>query len=217
MQEEVTVMLWKMLLCIGVGYLSGSVLFCPLAARLLGKKDISAQSPDGNPGTANAFVYGGVWCGILTLVGDLAKGILPVVLYRALGGNFDTCPPLSAWVLAAPVIGHAYPVFFEFRGGKAIAVSFGCLLGLAPNLAPALILAAVFVALSLLLRISPHFYRTLATYILSFFIMIFWSVRFGGSPGVLSGFALVSATVMLKLFTSREEKDRLKVRLLWMH
>ncbi len=210
-------MLWKTWICIMVGYLSGSVLFFHIVTRSFGKKALLAQSRDGNPGTANAFICGGAWCGMLTLVGDLAKGILPMVLYRWMGGDFERLPLLSALVLAAPVIGHAFPLFFGFRGGKAIAVSFGCLLGLAPDMMPAIILAAVFIALSLVLRISPHFYRTLVTYLLSFAVMIFWGICFDGAVGVVLGFSVMTVTVTLKLCMSHEEKDRLKVRLLWMH
>ena len=63
-----------------LGYLFGSVTFGYLIPRLIKGVDVRALSSDGNPGTANAFLYGGVFCGILVLLADLEKGALPVFL-----------------------------------------------------------------------------------------------------------------------------------------
>ena len=62
------------------GYLSGSILYAYWIPKILFQKDICALSPDGNPGTANAFVYGGFRAGILALLLELFKGFFPVVL-----------------------------------------------------------------------------------------------------------------------------------------
>ena len=68
-------------LCFTVfGYLLGSILFARVYGALFGK-DLISNSTDGNPGTSNAFIYGGMLCGTLTLLGDLIKGFLPVFLY----------------------------------------------------------------------------------------------------------------------------------------
>mgnify|MGYP002800101884 FL=1 len=140
-----------------VGYLSGSVLYAQIFARLFHKPDLIERSNDHNPGTANAFQYGGFWCGVLTLVCDLLKGFIPVFAFLA-GPRPD--PIACALVLAAPVIGHAFPVFYRFQGGKGIAVTFGCLAGLYPVLQPLLASAFCFLFFSLIVKISPHFYRT---------------------------------------------------------
>ena len=63
-----------------LGYLFGSVTFGYLIPRLIKGVDVRVLSNDGNPGTANAFLYGGVFCGILVLLADLGKGALPVFL-----------------------------------------------------------------------------------------------------------------------------------------
>ena len=112
-------------LCFTVfGYLSGSILFARVYGALFGK-DLISNSTDGNPGTSNAFIYGGMLCGTLTLLGDLIKGFLTVFLYLYMTrGNTDI---YFMPVLAAPVLGHIFPCFYRFRGGKGIAVSFGCL------------------------------------------------------------------------------------------
>lgn len=191
-----------------LGYLSGSVLWAKLFGSLFAKEDITALSPDGNPGASNAFRYGGFWCGCLTLCFDLLKGFLPVILYC----RSAVLPSLGlAFVMAAPVIGHTHSVFHGFRGGKGIAVSFGCLLGLAPDLRPALILAVVFILFSVVIKITPHYYRTLATYIAAIPVL-FAVVRQGA---VRLGFLLIAEAVILKLLGSKEEKEKLEVTIGW--
>ena len=193
------------------GYLSGSVLYARVVSALLGCGDVTADSSDGNPGTANAFTNGGFLCGVLTLLGDLGKGFLPVHL-------FLRCAPdapllLAALVLAAPVIGHAFPIFYHFRGGKAIAVIFGCLLGLLPFAAPLLTLAAIFVFFSLVVRVTPHFYRTAITYLATVLLLPFT----GCSLLFRTAFLLMAITVCLRLYLSHENKENVKVQLLWIH
>lgn len=74
-------MMVRALLFILLGYLSGSVLYAKIWGKLLCGTDITKGSIDGNPGTANAFIQGGFWCGVLTLFCELLKGILPVYFY----------------------------------------------------------------------------------------------------------------------------------------
>ncbi|MGI5969588.1 MAG: glycerol-3-phosphate acyltransferase [Lachnospiraceae bacterium] len=197
------------LLYIIAGYLSGSILSARICSSFM-KKDILIYSNDNNPGAANAFTYGGFFCGIITLFGDILKGFLPVYCYLLNAGGMSFNLTL---VLAAPVIGHILPVFYHFKGGKGIAVTFGCLLGLFPDIRPALILAAAFIFFSLIIRIIPHYYRTMAAYTAALIIMYFTDVFMP----VLIGFFIIHTAVMIKLFLSTEQKERLQVRLLWMH
>ena len=83
------------------GYLSGSVLYARVFLQLFGKADEYRQSKDENPGTANAFAYGGFACGVLTLAGDMLKGFLPVWLF--LHSGEDITPVTLALVLLAPL------------------------------------------------------------------------------------------------------------------
>lgn len=189
------------------GYLSGSVLYARIWGRLISHRDITEGTRDQNPGTANAFMKGGFLCGVLTLLCDLAKGFLPVWLF------LRQMPPTDlsvAFVLAAPVIGHIFPVFFHFQGGKGIAVSFGCLLGLYPCILPPLTLAVCFIIFSTFLVISPHYYRTLASYFTATIITCL-AVKLSA---IRLGMLLISGTVFLKLLTCDEKKDPCKVKLL---
>ncbi len=193
-----------------LGYLCGSVLFADIFTALFHKKGACLQSEDRNPGTANAYLYGGFWCGTLTLIGDLLKGFLPVFLYlrlAALSPQWGLAP-----VLAAPVLGHIFSLFHRFRGGKGVATSFGCLLGLLPYFQPVAILAGVFLMLSLVLRVSPHFYRTLVAFPLTVLLMAVFRVAWP----VWAGFAGIAGAVCLKLLFSKEKRRKCEVKLLWM-
>lgn len=193
-----------------LGYLSGSVLYANVFGAIFGKKALYAQSKDQNPGTANAYRYGGFWCGTLTLLFDLLKGFLPVFLY------LHFAPGQKGWglslILAAPVAGHIFSVFEGFRGGKGIATTFGSLLGLFPYRLPFFLLAAAFIFLSVGLRITPHYYRTLAAYFFAAFAMVFAGV----AAQVWMSFWAITAMVCLRLHLGGEEKERPEVKLLWM-
>ncbi|MHB8211288.1 MAG: glycerol-3-phosphate 1-O-acyltransferase PlsY [Acidithiobacillus sp.] len=114
---------------IGGGYAVGSITTAILVARALGLGD-PRQSGSGNPGATNILRIGGKKAALLTLLGDLIKGVVPIVIARLLG--------LEDWALAAVALatflGHLYPVFFGFRGGKGVATALGILLALLPVL-----------------------------------------------------------------------------------
>lgn len=196
---------------IALGYLLGSVLFAQLAAKLFGKPELLKKSPDGNPGAANAFTYGGFWCGLFVLLGDLAKGFVPLWCWTRSGLSAPG-PLWAALVLAAPVVGHAFPIFYRFRGGKGIAVTFGCLLGLAPRWTPAVTLAFFFLFFSLVLRVSPHLYRTAAAYLATAVCLALRRCE----QSALLGFCLMAAVVLLRLYKSGEAREKPEVKLLWM-
>lgn len=202
-------MLAPLLFILG-GYLCGSVLFARLVVDFLGKTAILEKSRDANPGTANAFQYGGFWCGVLVLCGDLAKGFVPVRFCLDHAEVFACAPFLLALALTAPVIGHTFPLFYRFRGGKGIAVTFGCLLGLWPMWEPVACFALVFVFFSVILRVSPHFYRTVVTYLVTLALLVFLC-----PPVAWSSFLLMSCAVLLRFHLSKEERERMVVNVLW--
>lgn len=107
-----------------IGYLIGSVSSAVVVCRLMGLPDPRTQG-SGNPGATNVLRFGGRVAGALTLAGDFLKGLLPV-------GLAVTLDRPEAAVAAAGVgayLGHLYPVFFGFRGGKGVATGLGALLG----------------------------------------------------------------------------------------
>ena len=196
-----------------LGYLSGSVLYARVFAHLFGKEKMLENSRDKNPGSANAFMYGGFWCGLLTLICDIGKGFVPVFLFIRAAEQLRPGVFATSMVLAAPVIGHVFPVFYRFRGGKGIAATFGSLLGLFPALKPAVILALFFIFFSVILRVSPHFYRTLMAYFCALFCMMLRVDQ----RAVTLGFAIITVAVCIRMHASAEEKEKMRVKLLWMH
>ena len=109
----------------------------------------------------NAFTYGGFRCGVFTLCGDLLKGFFPVFLYRS--GELPENPLMLSFVMAAPVLGHILPFYDIKHGGKGIAATFGCFLGLLPHWIPLCVLAGIFIFFSCVVKINPNYYRTVAT------------------------------------------------------
>lgn len=106
-------------------YLLGSVSSAIVIARLFGLTD-PRQVGSGNPGATNILRYGGKKAAALTLAGDVLKGVIPVLLAHALGA----APLILALTLLAAFLGHVYPVFHGFKGGKGVATAAGALIAL---------------------------------------------------------------------------------------
>lgn len=117
-------MFWQLTL---LAYLTGSLSFAILLSRLAGAPDPRAGG-SGNPGATNMLRLAGKRLAITTLIGDLLKGLLPVLLAAALGLSIQQ----QAWIALAAVLGHLYPLYFRFHGGKGVATAAGALLGLHP-------------------------------------------------------------------------------------
>lgn len=122
---------------------------------------------------------------------DIGKGALPVALCTSLT---DTLSPVFAAVMAAPVFGHAFSLYHHGQGGKAIAVSFGVLIGLLPTHFVVFILVFYYLLFSLLLRIHAHRTRSIVTFV-CFFVSCFFLEK---QVSVLLGCALISGIVIVK-------------------
>ena len=106
-------------------YLLGSISSAILVCRLMGLPDPRTQGSN-NPGATNVLRIGGKKAAAITLLGDSLKGLLPMLLAHALD---DRAPVLAATGMAA-FLGHLYPVFFGFKGGKGVATALGVQFGL---------------------------------------------------------------------------------------
>lgn len=111
---------------LALAYLIGSLDFAVIVARLKGE-DIYALG-SGNPGASNALRSLGKKAGVLVLLGDLLKGVAAAAVGATLGGSAETAVAAGL----AAVLGHCYPVFHRFRGGKGAATFAGVLLWVAP-------------------------------------------------------------------------------------
>ena len=137
------------IICVVGAYLIGSVSFAVLASRIFRLPDPRTYG-SGNPGAANVLRSGKLAAALFTLFGDAAKGVAAVLLARLLAPTFGLGPITVALCALAVVLGHLYPVFFGFKGGKGVATSFGALLALSPW--AALVAVAVFLLVVALFR-----------------------------------------------------------------
>ena len=125
-------------------YLLGSISFSYLIVRVLQGRDVRAVG-SGNAGATNVLRTAGKLPGIAALVLDVAKGVAAVVAARALAAP----PPVVGLCAVAVVLGHVFPVFLGFRGGKGVATAAGAMGALAPlAMVAVLVLFAVVVAWS---------------------------------------------------------------------
>ncbi len=133
------------LLALVLGYLIGSIPFAVLVSKAMGLQD-PRKFGSGNPGATNVLRSGNKTAAILTLLGDTAKGWLAVFL-AALAAHSGWLPA-SAIALAGlgAFLGHLFPLFLKFRGGKGVATALGVLLGLQPWLALAVVITWLLVA-----------------------------------------------------------------------
>jgi glycerol-3-phosphate acyltransferase PlsY len=136
-------------------YLLGSLSFAIVLSRVTGRPD-PRVSGSGNAGATNMLRLAGRRIALLTLLGDLCKGLLPVLLAHLLGLDARA----QAWIGLCAVLGHLFPLYFRFRGGKGVATAAGVLIALYP---PAAALAILAWALVFYLRRTSSLAALIAT------------------------------------------------------
>jgi acyl phosphate:glycerol-3-phosphate acyltransferase len=114
---------------VAIAYLIGSVSFAVVVSTAFRLPDPHSYG-SGNPGATNVLRTGNRVAAALTLAGDGAKGFLAVWLARKLGPSFATAEWTVAAVMLAVFVGHLFPIFHRFRGGKGVATAAGILLAL---------------------------------------------------------------------------------------
>ena len=122
-----------------IAYLVGSLSFAVIVSRAMGLSDPRTYG-SGNPGATNVLRSGSKPAAIVTLLLDAAKGWLPVMLVKWFGPAWDLSEGTQALAGLAAFLGHLYPVFFAFKGGKGVATAVGVLLAFQPLLALATLL-----------------------------------------------------------------------------
>ena len=137
------------LLAVLAAYLIGSVSFAVVTSWLLVLPDPRTYG-SGNPGATNVLRTGAKGAALATLIGDAAKGGVAVLLARWLAPGLGLGEATTAAVAVAAFVGHLYPVYFRFRGGKGVATAFGLLLALDVRLALGVLL--VFLAVTIATR-----------------------------------------------------------------
>jgi glycerol-3-phosphate acyltransferase PlsY len=185
-----------------VAYLIGSLSFAVIVSRVMGLSDPRTFGSK-NPGATNVLRSGSKAAAIITLLLDAAKGWLPVMLVRWFGRPYGLDDGTVAMVGLAAFLGHLYPVFFNFAGGKGVATAFGVLLGLNGWLGLATLL--IWLATAVLFR-----YSSLASIMAALLAPAVYALG-GGDLWVVSksiAFGVVMMTLLL-LYRHAENINRL--------
>jgi glycerol-3-phosphate acyltransferase PlsY len=132
-------------------YLIGSVSFAVVVSKILGLPDPHSYG-SGNPGATNVLRTGNRLAALLTLAGDALKGLIAVVLANRLGASWGDASLATAGAALAVFLGHLYPVFHHFAGGKGVATALGITFGLAWPLGASL--CVIWLAVALATRMS---------------------------------------------------------------
>ena len=181
-----------LVLILSAAYLLGSVPFGYLLVRFVQKEDIRAKG-SGNIGATNVARAGSKALGILTLFLDLAKGVVAVLMARHFApGQLGAPSNLQVGAAIAAVLGHVFPVWLGFRGGKGVATALGVLLALAPGAALAgVAVFALVVGVTRLVSLAS----ILAAAAMPVFAVLLTGTR---SPAYLGGVLFVSLLVISK-------------------
>lgn len=168
-----------------LGYLSGSLASAIIVCRVLKLPDPRGQG-SGNPGATNVLRLAGKQAAALTLAGDVVKGAIPVLIAHLLTNS----SAIHAATAVAAVIGHLYPVFFQFKGGKGVATAFGAIAALIPPVA--LFMAAVWVLVAMASR-----YASLASMaaagVAPLFALVFFRV-----PAYIAGLVIIAGPLIYR-------------------
>ena len=173
---------------IPVAYLLGSISFAVVVSRAMGLPDPYTHGSK-NPGATNVLRTGNKVAAALTLIGDAAKGWLAVTLARAvLGDPSQTSVNILLGLVAIAVfIGHLYPIFHRFRGGKGVATAAGILFAI--NWALGLATLGTWLIVAVFMR-----YSSLAALCAAVFAPIYFTFLFGAQP---MGLAILVMSALL--------------------
>ncbi len=174
-------------------YLIGSISFAVVMSRVFGLSDPRTYGSK-NPGATNVLRSGNKKAAIATLLGDAAKGWFAVWLAMRLADRFDVSEAGIALVAVAVFLGHLYPIFFKFKGGKGVATLLGVLLGLNVWLGLATLVTWLVIAYAFR-------YSSLAALVAAVFAPFYFGLLFG-TDQIEKLIAIVVMSVLL-MFTHR--------------
>ena len=190
------------LIAVVAAYLIGSLSFAVIVSRVMGLNDPRTYG-SGNPGATNVLRSGSKAAAAVTLLLDAFKGWLPVVLVKWFGADFGLGDNTVALVALAAFLGHLYPIFFNFKGGKGVATALGVLLGISGWLGLATALTWLIVAVFFR-------YSSLAALIASIFAPVYYVLCSGivwNAETPITAAIVVMA--MLLIWRHRENIQRL--------
>ena len=180
-------------------YLIGSLSFAIIVSRAMGLNDPRTFGSK-NPGATNVLRSGSKGAAVATLLLDAAKGWLPVVLVRWFGAPYGLEEGTQALVGLAAFVGHLWPVFFRFQGGKGVATALGVLLGFSGWLG--LATAATWLIIAFFFR-----YSSLASLVAAVFAPLFYLL--GGGVVWYAERSILAALVAMSVLLFWRHKDNI--------
>ena len=195
--------LWMPVLTVIAAYLLGSIAFAILVSRAMGLSDPRTFGSR-NPGATNVLRSGKRSAAIATLVLDALKGYAPVVLMLQMAGAWGVAGTASEWAALAGLaafLGHLYPVFFRFKGGKGVATAVGVLFGLEPTLGLACL--GTFLILVYFSR-----FVSLASVVAAVFAPFYW--LFGHGVAWQAGAASTACLTVMSLMLIWRHRENLQ-------
>jgi len=174
----------NMTLLVIVAYLFGSILTAIIVCKLMKLPDPRSEGSH-NPGATNVLKIGGKKAAGITLFGDLLKGLIPVLA----GVYLDADKLTLSLVALAAFLGHLYPLFFGFKGGKGVATAFGVILGL--SLPVAIAMLSVWLSVYYFFKLSSLSALSTALVTPLLFFFIDGSIVYTLMSGLLSALLII--------------------------
>lgn len=189
---------WQSLVAILASYLIGSLSFAVIVSKVLGMDDPRSYGSK-NPGATNVLRSGNKGAAVATLLLDAFKGWLPVFLIRHFGVQWGMGDAAVAGLAA--FLGHLYPVFFNFQGGKGVATAIGVLIGISGWLGLATM--ATWLIIAVFFR-----YSSLASLVSAFFAPAYYVI--GGNIGWPLDLMVLIAIILMSLLLAWRHRENIR-------
>ncbi len=191
---------WPALLAILASYLIGSLSFAVIVSKSLGMADPRSYGSK-NPGATNVLRSGNKGAALATLLLDALKGWVPVFLIRHYGASYGMGDGVAALAGLAAFLGHLYPVFFGFQGGKGVATAAGVIFGIAPLLGLATGLTWLIIAVFFR-------YSSLASLVAAFFAPAYYVI--GGNIAWPLDFTVLISLIVISLLLVWRHRENIR-------
>ncbi|AMM23591.1 glycerol-3-phosphate 1-O-acyltransferase PlsY [Variovorax sp. PAMC 28711] len=191
---------WTSLVAIVASYLIGSLSFAVIVSKALGMADPRSYGSK-NPGATNVLRSGRKGAALATLLLDGLKGWVPVFLIRHYGAAYGMGDGVAAVAGLAAFLGHLFPVFFGFQGGKGVATAAGVIVGIAPLLG--LATGVTWLIIAVFFR-----YSSLASLVAAFFAPAYYVV--GGNIAWPLDFTVLIALIVISLLLVWRHRENIR-------
>ena len=203
MPENLMAVMQHPLSLVVLAYLLGSLSFAVIVSKFMGLSDPRSYGSK-NPGATNVLRSGNKKAAVLTLLFDAVKGCVPVTVLLHYGAAYGLAEGVAAAAGLAAFLGHLYPIFFKFEGGKGVATALGVLMGVSPLLG--LAVAITWLGIAWYFR-----YSSLAALLAAVLAPVYYAMAAGGPLWNFNGaiFGMLCVMGILLVWRHRDNVNRL--------